>query len=305
MSGTLPEPWLGVEPRHLATFVAVADAGSFRGAAARIGYVQSAVSQQIAQLERAIDRRLIERGQGNRDVVLTPAGRTLLAHARRIVSLVRAASADLRDVAGDEPLRVAVEPAGISLVPSLLQHLRAISPGVRLAISEVPAADQPELIRSGAVDLGVGAFTEPLSGLGRHVLAIDRWVLAAPEGSPLARHASLSSFSALSGVRLFETPSQPPPIARAHIGGGQVISCDRLAIVVELVSAGCGCAIVPASSLDPERGDVVIVELGDLTPARVISAIWHRARQRPTIVRALDMPEGTAPQAADEAMAVV
>src|SRR5688572_8490492 len=95
MPSTVPDTWLGVEPRHLATFAAVADAGSFRQAAVRLGYVQSAVSQQISQLERVLDTRLIERGQGNRDLTLTPAGRVLLRHARRIVDKLRAACADV------------------------------------------------------------------------------------------------------------------------------------------------------------------------------------------------------------------
>ena len=74
MTATSTKTWMGVEPRHLASFVAVAETGSFRRAATRLGYVQSAVSQQIAQLELALGAELLERGQGNRKLALTAAG---------------------------------------------------------------------------------------------------------------------------------------------------------------------------------------------------------------------------------------
>ena len=78
--------WLGVEVRHLAALRAVAQEGSFGGAALALGYTQSAVSQQIATLERAVGERLVERPGGPRRVSLTEAGVVLLRHAERIVA---------------------------------------------------------------------------------------------------------------------------------------------------------------------------------------------------------------------------
>src|SRR6266540_12457 len=90
-----PDRWLGVELRHLAALEALADEGSFGRAAAALGYTQSAVSQQIAALERAVGVRLVERPGGPRPVTLTEAGRLLLRHANAIVARMQAAAADL------------------------------------------------------------------------------------------------------------------------------------------------------------------------------------------------------------------
>ena len=75
-----PDSWLGVELRHFAALQAVASEGSFGRAAERLGYTQSAVSQQIQTLERIVGEKLVERPGGPRPVSLTEAGRLLLRH---------------------------------------------------------------------------------------------------------------------------------------------------------------------------------------------------------------------------------
>src|SRR5439155_15063981 len=90
-----PNALLGVELRHLAALEAVARTRSFGKAARDLGYTQSAVSQQIAQLERSIDQRLVERPGGPRPVDLTDPGRLLLRHADAIVAQLDAARAHI------------------------------------------------------------------------------------------------------------------------------------------------------------------------------------------------------------------
>ena len=89
------EWWSGIEMRHLVALDAVAREGSFRRAATRLGYVQSAISHQIAALEALIGKRLIDRSRGTRPLALTPAGEILLSHADALIARVRAAQADL------------------------------------------------------------------------------------------------------------------------------------------------------------------------------------------------------------------
>src|SRR3954467_96461 len=88
-----PDGWLGVELRHLAALQAVAREGSFGGAAVALGDSQSAVSQQIAALERIVGERLVERPGGPRPVSLTDAGKLLLGHAEGIVARLQTAPA--------------------------------------------------------------------------------------------------------------------------------------------------------------------------------------------------------------------
>src|SRR3712207_7437198 len=94
MSIMEPDRWFGVELRHLAALQAIAEEGSFGRAAQRLGYTQSAVSQQIATLERIVGERLLERPGGPRPVSLTEAGRRVLPHAQAIVARLDAGQAD-------------------------------------------------------------------------------------------------------------------------------------------------------------------------------------------------------------------
>src|SRR5919108_294993 len=76
--------WPRLELRYLAALQAVASEGSFRRAAERLGYTQSAVSQQIAALEREVGERVVVRPRGRGEVTLTDAGAVLLGHAHAI-----------------------------------------------------------------------------------------------------------------------------------------------------------------------------------------------------------------------------
>src|SRR2546430_9523073 len=116
------DQWLGVELRHLAALEAVAEEGSFGRAARRLGYTQSAVSQQIAQLEKVVGAKLVERPGGPRAVSLTDAGRLLLRHADAIVARLAAAQADMAALQAGEagPPRGGHPPSGGAPLPPRL-----------------------------------------------------------------------------------------------------------------------------------------------------------------------------------------
>src|SRR6478735_2571485 len=120
-----PDRWLGVELRHLAALQALAQEGSFGRAARRLGYTQSAVSQQIAALERIVGEQLVERPGGPRPVAMTEGGRLLLGHARAIVARLQAAQADIAALSAGEAgsLHVgAFQSVGARILPEVMRR---------------------------------------------------------------------------------------------------------------------------------------------------------------------------------------
>src|SRR5829696_2180849 len=145
------ESWLGVELRHLAALQAVAAEGSFGRAAVELGYTQSAVSQQIATLERIVGERLIERPGGPRPVTMTEAGRLLLRHAEAIVARLQAAQADLQALSAGA---VGTQSVGKHILPTLMRSFGAAWPRVELKLTEMGTdQDLVALVERGELDL--------------------------------------------------------------------------------------------------------------------------------------------------------
>ena len=149
--------WLGIDLRHLAALEAVARTRSFGAAARELGYTQSAVSQQIAQLERIVGQRLFDRPGGPRRVEPTEAGLLLLGHADAIVARLDAARADMAALAEGSAgtLRVGIyQSVGARLLPALVRRFREQWPQVGIRVrEESSAADLLRLLEHGELDL--------------------------------------------------------------------------------------------------------------------------------------------------------
>ena len=187
------DSWLGIELRHFAALAAVAEERSFRRAADRLGYVQSAISRQIAYLEQLTGERLIERSQGPKPVQLTEAGELLLSHANDILATIEAAKADIGDLQGGRTGDVRVGFfAGVPtriLAPALVAFGRR-HPGVRVASRET-VTDTPllDMVRKGSIDLALAHLPiEPGPFEVCQLLSVP-WVLMVPAGAQIARSA--------------------------------------------------------------------------------------------------------------------
>ena len=149
------DQWLGIDLRHLAALEAVARTRSFGRAARELGYTQSAVSQQIAQLERIVGQRLFDRPGGPRRVEPTEAGLLLLGHADAIVARLDAARADMAALAEGAAgtLQVGIyQSVGARLLPALVRRFRAQWPRVGVRVrEESSAADLLRLLEPTAV----------------------------------------------------------------------------------------------------------------------------------------------------------
>jgi DNA-binding transcriptional LysR family regulator len=281
--------WLGIELRHFAALQAVAEEGSFRAAATRLGYTQSAISQQIATLERLVGAKLIERPGGPRAVFLTDAGRLLLRHAEAITARLNAAQADVAAmIDGDAgSLRIGTfQSVGARIVPALIRRFGAAWPGVDVRLTE--SASDPELlalVERGDLDLTFAMPPLPEGPFAMVELMRDPWVLLVPSDSPLAARRDplpLREVAKLPLIapRLCASLEQMHAHFRARgLEPNYVFHLDENNIVHGMVAAGAGIALIPKLAVDPNDKRVVAVGLGKVPP-RVIALAWHRDRYR-------------------------
>jgi DNA-binding transcriptional LysR family regulator len=274
------EWWSGIELRHLVALDAVARQGSFRRAATHLGYVQSAISHQIAALESLTGKRLIERSRGTRPLALTRAGEILLSHADAVIARVRAAQADLAALDGNgvAALRVGATPDLLArLVPSFLRLY-----GAPVSLHEI--ADTRALLASlvrGELDLALSETPLPRGPLDAAQLCADPFVALLQTGAPLARRRKPLACSELARLPLIaHAPSRPhvEEQLRAHgVEARFVLQAETGAGVQGLVAAGLGAAIVPRVAADERRAETEVVDLVDgVVAPRSIAAVWSR-----------------------------
>src|SRR6187431_2499582 len=183
----LPEALSDLSLRQLLSFRAVADEGSFHGAADALDYTQSAVSQHVMALEAALGVRLFDRGRGRRTVELTEAGRLLLRHVETITDRLQAARADLIAYAAGETgtLRVGVyQSVGTKVLPAIIGRFAEAWPGVEVQLSEA-ASDEGlmDMVEPGRLDLTFGVLPLPEGPFGGVELLSDPFVLVVSASS--------------------------------------------------------------------------------------------------------------------------
>jgi DNA-binding transcriptional LysR family regulator len=287
--------WLGIELRHFAALAAVADERSFRRAAARLGYVQSAISRQIAYLEQLTGSRLIERSQGPKPVQLTPEGRVLLAHASDILAAIDAAKADLgrmRDARRGE-VRVGVFPGvPTRLLPRALRVFAERRPEVRVTAREA-LDERPllELLRAGRLDLAfVHLPLEHAFFAAREVLRIS-WALIVPADWDMARRETPPTPAEIARLPLVARGSSRAQAAvesRLKAEGERtdiVLRLDVPDTVQALVASGIGAAVLPRLTVRDDDPNIAVIELGDEFPPAALGLAWVQDREPADAVR--------------------
>jgi DNA-binding transcriptional LysR family regulator len=301
--------WLGVELRHLAALEAVARTRSFGRAARELGYTQSAVSQQIAQLEKIVGQRLFDRPGGPRRVEPTEAGLLLLGHADAIVARLDAAKADMDALAEGAAgtLRVGIyQSVGARLLPALVQRFRAQWPlvGVRVR-EESDAADLLRLLEHGELDLTFAELPLPpgaegARSSGRAAPALpathaasapfdwaevlqDPYVLVVSSRSELAELDSAPPLREIAKLPLIGRRSTDEP--ERHLAGrvpelNVVFRSDDNGTLQALVAEGLGVAIEPRLVVDPRDRRLRMLPFGSRIPPRTLVVAWHRDRYR-------------------------
>jgi DNA-binding transcriptional LysR family regulator len=291
-----PDRWLGVEVRHLAALQAVADECSFGRAARRLGYTQSAVSQQIATLERIVGERLVDRPGGPRPVALTEAGRLLLGHAGAIVARLEAARADLAALSAGEAgmLRVGTyQSVGQRILPLLLRRFGATWPLVELRVTE--ASTDRELVssvESGELDLSFADFRLWDGPFEAEDLLEDPYVLVVQADSPLATRRGRPTLPEIAELPLIGfRQCRSMTLLESHFADAGlrprfVFRSDDNGTVQAMVAAGVGVALVPCLTVNFDDPATAAVDLHGVVPPRKIVLLWHRDRYRSPAARA-------------------
>jgi DNA-binding transcriptional LysR family regulator len=294
--------------RLLAVF---AERGSIAATAAALGYTPSAVSQQLATLEREAGAALLDRTA--RSAELTGAGRRLAEHARRIQAMVEAAEADLSAQASEPEGRVVVTAfptAAVAFAPALARSLRD-HPGLTLLLRQTQRGEGLRPVSSGEADI---ALVDDWSGrlphqsisqpsqrsqpsqpsqrglLSYYRLIRDPLVLVTPRSHPVASQARVQ-LRTLREEAWMATPAGEPSrqamdLLFANHGGAPPVSWEfeGLGTILSLVGRGLGIAAVPRLALAGGTGRVAVRDLPGTVPFRHVYAVARTASiRRPAI----------------------
>ncbi|MFI1207215.1 LysR family transcriptional regulator [Streptomyces sp. NPDC020802] len=273
------------------TFVTVCRLGSLSAAAAELSHTQSAVSRQIAGLERQLGVPLVERHA--RGVRPTPAGEVFRRHALATLDeaerAVRAAR-DFRDGTSDRPLAIGATPSlAAGIVPEAVRGLLEQTGSIRWSL--LPGLSAPLHHRVLTGDLDIAVVTDAPPGLphapqiDRRFLGLDDMVVVLPVGHPQAGHGPVH-IQTLADQTWVEDNDGSAALLRQHATRSGVTARIDLAAAdllgkLALVATGHAIALIPGVLTCALRTDVTTVGLVD-PPTRGIFTITPRRDPHPS-----------------------
>ncbi|GAA3081422.1 LysR family transcriptional regulator [Streptosporangium carneum] len=270
--------------RRLVLICEFARRGSIAATASSLGYSPSAVSQQLAALEREAGAVLLDRTA--RSAELTDAGRRLVEHAERILSMVETAESDLSAHEGTLSGRVTVTAfptAAVAFAPALARSLRRHS-ALTLRMGQERSGRGMREVRSGEADI---ALVDDWYGRVRETetmrvfpLLHDPLVLVVPRRHRLASLDEPVDLRELRDEPWMATPDgEPSRLAVDHllaeVGGAQPVpwEFEGLGTILSLVAKGIGIAAVPALALAAGVRGIVVREFPGAPVGRDVHAV--------------------------------
>ncbi|MEV6758317.1 LysR family transcriptional regulator [Streptomyces sp. NPDC051214] len=294
-----------LDTRRMQVLRAVVTSGSVTAAARNLGYTPSAVSQQMAALEKEAGIALLERT--GRGVRATDAGRLLTEYAVAIGKQLAEAETALAELRAGRTGRVAMRyftTAGAKLVAPALAALRRAQPGVQVELKLSDPDDPLPAVRDRQADLAL--VVRPRGQLGvegvrfEHLLD-DRYKAVLPAGHPLTAK-QLLEMTDLADEPWVASESPGPcldPILDACGSAGFspdfVVESGDYATAQGFVAAGLGVSLVPELGLDTPHSGVVVREVRHPVPLRSIhAAVRGPAPDRPAVGGLLNALRATA-----------
>jgi DNA-binding transcriptional LysR family regulator len=274
-----PAITIGIEFRELRSFTVLCEELHFGRAAERLHISQSPLSQTIAQLERKLGARLLDRS--SRHVRLTPSGEVLLEHARRLLhELDDAVGAAQRAAAGETgSVRLAVGPiARAAVLPALRHELDLLHPSLHVEVDDGSGDAMIDGLMQGAMDVVLMLCPPHRDGTDHKVLRRDRPIAVVHYDNPLAQLQSVT----LQELAAHTLVLSPRPFARGvhdvilTMFHGHAPASTRIA---DLNSGAFwdamraeSFAVLPSSA--PFSGDFVALAIEDATAEFVLSMVW-------------------------------
>jgi DNA-binding transcriptional LysR family regulator len=270
--------------RQLAALVAVAEAGSFSGAARLLHTVQSNVSTHVARLERELGATLVDRTSGS----LTDEGEAVVARARRIRHEMDALRSDvdalMHDVSGTVRLGC-IGTVGRWLVPRLLDLLWDRHPKVDMVVVDATTTSLLPQLRSATLDLAVVNLPLTDPEVATEALFDEARIVVAPIDHPLARRSSVTMAQLAEHELLLEPQGTAfrdeldQQASRNGVALQALAQVDGLRLVASLAFEGFGAAVLPSTAVPRWlNGSWRLVAVDDLAPRRVGIAHTRRGR---------------------------
>ncbi|WP_312165554.1 LysR family transcriptional regulator [Phenylobacterium sp.] len=291
--------------QHIRTFVTIASEGSIQAAARRLGVAQPPLSRQLRRLEDECGELLFDRSR--RGVTLTAAGRALLDRARQILVDFDDLAKFARNVGDGTQGELAVSFDGSAVFDVVTQAISTFSnqyPGVRVAIADIATDDQWPALDEGRVQAGFVFLPQGSPGhLAHRPVHTSKMMIAIDQYHRLAAAASIQPAD-LAGERIIMNDCR---VSRALVeaaivqiprpGNAPVIEggIGRLHVMLGLVAAGHGIAILPEALRVIHRDGVVYRDAGPDFPELTLSIAWNPAVRHPARDRFLAHLQGASP----------
>jgi DNA-binding transcriptional LysR family regulator len=288
-----------VELRHLRYFTAVAENGGFGRAAQLLHVAQSAISEQIRDLEAELGASLFDRN--NRNVRLTPEGELFLVDARAILAQASKAAANiqrsLHGEVGTLTIGFFVGSTG-KFFPAIIKEFRLRFPQVQVALAEMAPAMQHQALMAGTIDIG---FTRALgpqaTALRSEHFLTERLYAVLPKNHAMARKRQIGMKELADERFVLNDRQYSPPVFDRVItlcteaGFSPRISATGTVSsgVLALVEAGEGIAILPGGSQRLSSEELVFVPLADRGAVVDLVIAWSPAHESRVVHSFLDL----------------
>ena len=284
-----------MEIRQLRYFTVLAQELSFTRAAHKLHVSQPPLSFQIASLEEELGTRLFDRT--SRSVQLSAAGAAFLPHARAVLDRLEQARTQVRQVAQGFEGSVHMGLAGshfLGPLPHFIAAFRQSRPKVDLVLHEMMPTDHLQALHDGAVDISLMRSPSEHPGLLAQLLWRDPVVAALPLGHRLAGRKRIELADLQEDAFVMLRPGSSvyaQKVFDACVAAGfvprvvqQVIEAPAM---VNLVAAGLGVALVPASMARMHKDGVALCPLSGSKLHGDVHALRRVGAAQPAVLECL------------------